>query len=39
LQGEEAALQQQITGEQARWADINRMLEDLERTLGKRGGA
>jgi predicted nucleic acid-binding Zn-ribbon protein len=24
LQGEEAALQQQIAGEQARWADINR---------------
>jgi predicted nucleic acid-binding Zn-ribbon protein len=38
LQGEESVLQQQITGEQARWAEINRMLEDLERTLGKRGG-
>jgi predicted nucleic acid-binding Zn-ribbon protein len=36
LQGEESALQQQIAGEQARWADINRMLEELERTLGKR---
>jgi predicted nucleic acid-binding Zn-ribbon protein len=38
LQGEESALQQQIAGEQARWAEINRMLEELERTLGKRGG-
>lgn len=38
-QAEEASLQQQIAGEQARWADINRTLEDLERALGKRGGA
>jgi chromosome segregation ATPase len=36
LQAEEAQLQQQIAGEQARWADINRTLEDLERALGKR---
>lgn len=36
LQGEESTLQQQIAGEQARWADINRTLEDLERALGKR---
>jgi len=36
LQGEEAALQQQIGGEQARWADINRGLEALERALEKR---
>jgi predicted nucleic acid-binding Zn-ribbon protein len=32
-QAEEASLQQQIAGEQARWADINRSLEDLERAL------
>lgn len=36
LQGEEGMLQQQIAGEQARWADINRTLEDLERALGRR---
>jgi predicted nucleic acid-binding Zn-ribbon protein len=36
LQVEEGALQQQIAGEQARWADINRNLEELERALGKR---
>ncbi len=36
LQAEEAALQQQIAGEQARWADINRTLEELERALGRR---
>jgi chromosome segregation ATPase len=36
LQAEEAQLQQQIALEQARWADINRTLEDLERALGKR---
>jgi|SRR5688500_10324478 predicted nucleic acid-binding Zn-ribbon protein len=36
IQGEEGMLQQQIAGEQARWADINRTLEDLERALGKR---
>lgn len=35
-QGEEAQLQQQIAGEQARWADINRTLEELERALGRR---
>jgi predicted nucleic acid-binding Zn-ribbon protein len=35
-QVEEAALQQQIAGEQARWADINRTLEELERALGRR---
>jgi predicted nucleic acid-binding Zn-ribbon protein len=36
LQGEEGMLQQQISGEQARWADINRTLEELERALGRR---
>jgi len=36
IQGEEGMLQQQIAGEQARWADINRTLEDLERALGRR---
>jgi chromosome segregation ATPase len=36
LQAEEGVLQQQITGEQARWADINRTLEDLERALSRR---
>ncbi len=35
-QAEEGTLQQQIAGEQARWADINRTLEELERALGKR---
>jgi predicted nucleic acid-binding Zn-ribbon protein len=38
LQAEEGTLQQQIAGEQARWSDVNRTLEDLERALGKRGG-
>jgi chromosome segregation ATPase len=36
LQGEESVLQQQIFGEQARWADVNRTLEELERALGRR---
>jgi predicted nucleic acid-binding Zn-ribbon protein len=36
LQGEEGMLQQQIAGEQARWAEINRTLEELERALGRR---
>jgi chaperonin cofactor prefoldin len=36
LQADEAQLQQQIASEQTRWADINRTLEDLERTLGRR---
>lgn len=36
LQGEEAQLEQQIATEQARWADINRALEELERSLSKR---
>lgn len=36
LQNEEAQLEAQIATEQARWADINRALEDLERTLSKR---
>jgi predicted nucleic acid-binding Zn-ribbon protein len=35
-QAEEAQLQQQIAAEQARWTEINRSLEDLERALGKR---
>jgi primosomal protein N'' len=35
LQSEEAVLQQQIAAEQGRWNDINRALEDLERTLRK----
>lgn len=33
LQAEEAQLQQQIAAEQGRWAEINRTLEDLERSL------
>lgn len=36
LQGEASQLEQQITTEQARWAEINRALDDLERALGKR---
>jgi hypothetical protein len=36
LQVEEAQLQQQIAAEQGRWSEINRALEDLERTLQKR---
>ena len=36
LQGEDAALQQQIGGEQARWADINRLSRRFERALEKR---
>jgi predicted nucleic acid-binding Zn-ribbon protein len=35
LQAEEGTLQQQIAGEQARWSDINRTLEELERALAK----
>ena len=35
-QAEEAQLQQQIAGEQGRWSEINRALEELERALGKR---
>lgn len=37
LQTEEALLQQQIAGEQGRWLEINRALEDLERALAKGG--
>ena len=36
LQAEEAQLQQQISAEQGRWAEINRAMEDLEKALGKR---
>jgi chromosome segregation ATPase len=36
LQAEEATLQGQIASEQARWTDINRVLDELERTLGRR---
>jgi chromosome segregation ATPase len=36
LQLEEAQLQQQIAAEQGRWSEINRALEELERTLQKR---
>jgi chromosome segregation ATPase len=36
LQGEEAALSQDISAEQGRWAEINQRLEDLERSLGRR---
>lgn len=35
LQGEESALNVEISGEQSRWNDINRRLEELERTLGR----
>lgn len=36
LQSEEAQLEQQIATEQARWGEINRALEELERALGRR---
>jgi predicted nucleic acid-binding Zn-ribbon protein len=36
LQNEEAALSQDISGEQGRWTDLNRRLEELERSLGAR---
>ena len=36
LQQEQSFLEQQITSEQSRWADINRALEELERTLGRK---
>jgi predicted nucleic acid-binding Zn-ribbon protein len=36
LQEEQSFLEQQISGEQSRWADINRALEDLERAMSKR---
>jgi chromosome segregation ATPase len=36
LQAEEAQLQQQIATEQGRWSDINRALEELERSFAKR---
>ena len=35
LQGEEATLSQDISAEQGRWAEINRRLEELERSLGR----
>lgn len=35
LQGEEHALNAQIGAEQSTWNDINRRLEELERTLGR----
>ncbi len=35
LEGEEATLSQDISAEQGRWADINRRLEELERSLGR----
>ena len=36
LQEEQSFLEQQIAGEQSRWADINRALEDLEKAMSKR---
>jgi predicted nucleic acid-binding Zn-ribbon protein len=36
LQAEEALVQQQIADEQARWMEINRTLEELERALSGR---
>jgi chromosome segregation ATPase len=36
FQEEQSFLEQQISGEQSRWADLNRALEELERTLGKK---
>ena len=36
LKAEEAQLQQQIAVEQGRWTEINRTLEELERTLARR---
>jgi predicted nucleic acid-binding Zn-ribbon protein len=36
LQEEQSFLEQQISAEQSRWADINRALEELERTLGRK---
>jgi predicted nucleic acid-binding Zn-ribbon protein len=35
LQNEEAALSQDISAEQGRWAELNRRLEELERSLGR----
>ena len=35
LQAEEATLQGQVATEQSRWSDINRALDELERTLGR----
>ena len=36
LQNEEAALGQEIAAEQARWAEINQRLEELDRALSRR---
>ena len=36
LQEEQSFLEQQISAEQSRWADINRALEELERAMSKR---
>jgi hypothetical protein len=36
LRAEEQQLEQQIAAEQGRWAEINRALEELERSLGRR---
>ena len=36
LTGEETTLASEITAEQARWADFNQRLEELERALGRR---
>ena len=35
LQNEEAAIAQDISDEQGRWAEINQRLEELERSLGR----
>ena len=35
LQGEESALNAEISVEQSRWNDVNRRLEELERSLGR----
>jgi len=36
LQGDEAAVSQEIATEQGRWSDINRQLDDLERALARK---
>jgi chromosome segregation ATPase len=35
LQGEQAAIAQDLANEQTRWADLNQRLDELERMLGK----
>ena len=36
LQVEESGIVQELAGEQGRWSDINRQMEELERALGKK---